>query len=58
MLLLKDPHYSQLVTYLQGTALLDTDLRQARAESALDVFVLTSKSVRAEQSVRTERRSE
>jgi len=41
--ILKDPVFSLHVTYLEGSALLDTDLKRAAAEHAVAVFLLTNK---------------
>jgi len=41
--ILKDPVFSLHVTYLEGSALLDTDLKRAAAEHAIAVFLLTNK---------------
>lgn len=42
-LLLQDPVFISLVTYLQGSTLNDSDLERAKAESCIAIFLLTNK---------------
>jgi hypothetical protein len=41
--ILKDPVFSQTVTYLEGNALNDKDLKRAKASSAKAIFIMTNK---------------
>lgn len=41
--MLRDPKYILSVTYLEGSALLEHDLKRARAETAESIFILTNK---------------
>jgi hypothetical protein len=41
--LMRDPRFFLSLTYLQGSALLETDLQRARAEKATAIFIMTNK---------------
>jgi hypothetical protein len=43
LLMLRDPKYMFSMSYLQGSALLDRDLKRSRAESAVAFFIMTNK---------------
>lgn len=41
--LMRDSHYFLQLTYLEGSALLDADLRRAKAEASQAIFIMTNK---------------
>lgn len=43
ILLLRAPQYAIAATYLQGSALIENDLRRAKTEAAESVFIMTNK---------------
>jgi len=43
LLLMRDPNYSMSLTYLEGSALTETGLKRAKAESAQAIFIMTNK---------------
>lgn len=43
ILLMRDPAFFLVLQYLEGSALLDSDLRRAMAETAVSIFIMTNK---------------
>jgi hypothetical protein len=43
ILLMRDPEYFMSITYLEGSALVENDLKRAKAELAQAMFILTNK---------------